>query len=72
MCSWLQIQAPASVNSVKNVTSPATIAYGRRGVAEVPPPARMIGSTGRTHGLNAVITPAANAIGIRIAIRLSY
>jgi hypothetical protein len=32
----------------------------------------MIGSTGRTHGLNAVSTPAANAIGIRIAIRLSY
>ena len=70
--SWFQIQAPARVNSVKVVTRPATIAYGRRRVVELVPPARMIGKTGRTHGVNAVITPAKNAIGIRIAMRLSY
>ena len=72
MCSSLKIHAPASVNSVNVATRPATIAYGRRRVPDDVPPARMIGSTGRMHGVNAVISPAANAMGIKTAISSSY
>jgi hypothetical protein len=57
-----KIHAPARTNSVKVVTSPATIAYGRRR-PPVPPPARRIGSTGRMHGVRTVTRPATNAIG---------
>ena len=58
--------APASRNAVKVVISPAAIAYGRRFVP-VPPPAKTIGSTGRMHGVKAVMTPAAKAIGTRMS-----
>jgi hypothetical protein len=61
-CSSEKIHAPARTNSVNVVTSPATIAYGRRR-PPVPPPARRIGSTGRMHGVKTVTRPATNAIG---------
>jgi hypothetical protein len=45
------------------------MAYGRRFVPA--PPASTIGSTGRMHGVNTVMTPAANAIGTRMIILCS-
>jgi hypothetical protein len=48
------------VKSVKLQTSPATIAYGRRR-SPVAPPAKTMGSTGRTQGEIAVTMPATNA-----------
>ena len=56
---------------MKVVISPAAIAYGRRFVSAEAPPASTIGSTGRMQGVNAVITPAANAIGTRMAMLFS-
>ena len=57
----LSSAAPASVNVVNETTRPATMAYGRRRSVLVALPARRIGSTGRTHGEIAVMTPARNA-----------
>ena len=62
-------QAPASRNAVKVVIRPAAIAYGR--LVLPAPPASTIGSTGRMQGVNAVMMPAANAIGTRISILIS-
>src|SRR5215210_3171912 len=57
--------APATVKTVKLPTSPAMIPYGLRPDA---PPARRIGSTGRTHGEIAVIRPASTAIPMSTTI----
>src|SRR5262249_40419646 len=59
-----RIAEAVSVKSVKLATSPAMIAYGRR-LPPAAPPASTIGSTGRTHGETAVITPATNPISSR-------
>src|SRR5207237_673742 len=55
----------SSVKTVKLATSPAMIASGRLDVVPVAPPASRIGSTGSTHGENAVIRPAASPMPIR-------
>jgi hypothetical protein len=52
------------VKTEKLATSPAMIAYGRRPLP-VAPPARTIGSTGRTQGEIAVMMPARKAIPSR-------
>ena len=55
------------IETTNIVTSPATIAYGRRR-PPLAPPARTMGRTGSTHGETAVITPARNAIPSRTTI----
>jgi hypothetical protein len=54
---------------VNETTSPATIANGRLRSVLVALPASKIGSTGRTHGEIAVMTPARNAIASRTSTR---
>ncbi len=65
--SFFSSQTPKSVNAVKLTISPAMIANGFRRLP-VAPPAKMIGSTGSTHGEMAVMNPAARPIPIRTSI----
>ncbi len=58
--SWSRIQVANRIETRKVTASPAMIAYGRRRLP-LAPPASTIGSTGRTHGEIAVISPATKA-----------
>jgi hypothetical protein len=58
------------VKALKLAISPAMIAYGRR-PPPVAPPAKRMGSTGRTQGEIAVTKPAANPTRSRTITRLA-